>query len=244
MSDMVIKITLDAEALKSGLNEINARLKSVGDGKLSIDASAAEGSVKSVTAALEQSQGSLKGWWKAHQDTISSLSLAYRGVMDVINDGKRLFGGMIAKQVEAEQGMARVTAAVKSTGNAAGYTAEQLKAMAEGWEGSLAIDADEIMNKVTMPLLTFTQVSGEVFEEAQLQIMNMSRALGTDLQGAALQVGKALQDPVAGLTALRKSGVSFSDEQQEVIKNLYETGQAAEAQRMILAELAPPRRSA
>jgi len=237
MSDMVIKITLDAEALKSGLNEVNARLKSVGDGKLSIDASAAEGSVKSVTAALEQSQGSLKRWWAAHRDTISSLSLGYRGVMDVINDGKRLFGGMIAQQVEAEQGMARVTAAVKSTGNAAGYTAEQLKAMADGMEGSLAIDADEIMNKVTTPLLTFTQVSGDVFKEAQLQIMNMSRALGTDLQGAAMQVGKALQDPVEGLTALRRSGVSFSDEQQQVIQDLYETGRAAEAQRMILAEL-------
>lgn len=193
--------------------------------------------VDNLTDKVEKSHLSLKEWFAKNRESMANVSLVYSGFMNVYNDVTRIFGGMIRQQVEAEQGMARVTAAVKSTGNAAGFTAEQLKAMADGMEGSLAIDADEIMNKVTTPLLTFSQVSGEVFKEAQLQIMNMSRGLGTDLQGAAMQVGKALQDPVEGLTALRRSGVSFSDEQQQVIQDLYETGRAAEAQRMILAEL-------
>ncbi len=197
----------------------------------------AENAVVKLGDSIKQAGEKSGSWLARNREGLGQLSLTYSGMMNVYNDVTRLFGGMIRQQVEAEQGMARVGAAVRSTGNAAGYTAEQLKAMAEGWEGSLAIDADEIMNQVTTPLLTFTQVSGAVFEEAQLQIMNMSRALGTDLQGAAMQVGKALQDPVEGLAALRRSGVSFSDEQQEVIKSLYETGQAVEAQRMILAEL-------
>ena len=59
MSDLVIKITLDAEALKSGLNGISARLQKVEGGKLNINESAAESSVKSVTSALEESKGAL-----------------------------------------------------------------------------------------------------------------------------------------------------------------------------------------
>ena len=61
--------------------------------------------------------------------------------------------------------------------------------------------------------------------------------MGGDLQGATLQVGKALQDPTTGMLALRRAGVSFSVSQQEVIKNLQATGDLAGAQSLILAEL-------
>jgi phage-related protein len=58
-----------------------------------------------------------------------------------------------------------------------------------------------------------------------------------DLQGATIQVGKALQDPVRGMTALRRVGVNFSDSQQTLIQRLVDTGHTLEAQRIILAEL-------
>jgi hypothetical protein len=61
--------------------------------------------------------------------------------------------------------------------------------------------------------------------------------MGTDMKGAAIQVGKALQDPVHGISALRRVGVNFNESQVETIKKLVETGQAAKAQGLILAEL-------
>ena len=69
-------------------------------------------------------------------------------------------------------------------------------------------------------------------------MLDLSAATGTSLKGASIQVGKALQDPVRGITALRRVGVSFSDDQTEVIKKLVDTGKTAEAQKLILKELA------
>ena len=53
----------------------------------------------------------------------------------------------------------------------------------------------------------------------------------------ATQLGKALEDPIVGLGALRRVGVSFTDAQKEMIKVLTMTGRKAEAQRIILDAL-------
>ena len=184
--------------------------------KIKADASGAKIELKDLGGEIEVTKEKSESLWQRNREGLASLALVYNGVMSLYNDVTRVFGGMINQQIEAQQGMARVEAAVRSSGAAAGFTADQLKSLAGGLEGAFAIDADEIMNKVTTPLLTFRAVSGEVFEDAQMQILNMSRALGMDLQGAAMQVGKALQDPVEGLTALRRSGVSFTDQQQYI----------------------------
>lgn len=60
---------------------------------------------------------------------------------------------------------------------------------------------------------------------------------GQDLRSSAVQLGKALEDPVQGITALRRVEVSFSASQRELIGTLVETGQVAEAQRLILDAL-------
>ncbi|MFA6662493.1 MAG: hypothetical protein WCS56_05625, partial [Bacilli bacterium] len=82
----------------------------------------------------------------------------------------------------------------------------------------------------------------DVFERTQKAILDMNSVLGDpnnpgSLRSMAVQVGKALNDPILGLTALRRVGVSFSDSQMDVIKNLTETNRLAEAQALILAEL-------
>jgi hypothetical protein len=58
-----------------------------------------------------------------------------------------------------------------------------------------------------------------------------------DLQSAALLVGKALNDPVKGATALQRSGIQLSESQKELIKTFVETGEVAKAQEIIIREL-------
>lgn len=65
----------------------------------------------------------------------------------------------------------------------------------------------------------------------------MSTALGTDMSSASIQLGKALNNPIAGLTALSRAGVSFTEEQKNQIRTLVETGDVLGAQKLILAEL-------
>ncbi|MBV5323217.1 hypothetical protein JZU51_00310 [bacterium] len=67
--------------------------------------------------------------------------------------------------------------------------------------------------------------------------LDLATVLDGDLKGTAIQLGKALNDPVQGLSALRKSGVSFSDDQIAVIKSLQETNRLSEAQTLILDAL-------
>jgi hypothetical protein len=65
----------------------------------------------------------------------------------------------------------------------------------------------------------------------------MSTALGTDMSGASIQLGKALNDPIKGLTALSKAGVSFTQDQKDQIKVLQESGDVLGAQKIILGEV-------
>ena len=53
----------------------------------------------------------------------------------------------------------------------------------------------------------------------------------------AMQLGKALEEPIVGLGALRRVGVSFTEDQKELIKVLDMTGRKAEAQKIILEAL-------
>jgi hypothetical protein len=86
-------------------------------------------------------------------------------------------------------------------------------------------------------LLTFPSVTKDAFTPASSIIADMSTRLGTDLKGSAIQVGKALQDPLKGVTALRRVGVNFSEAQTDIIKKMVEGGKTASAQALILKEL-------
>lgn len=86
-------------------------------------------------------------------------------------------------------------------------------------------------------LLTFTKIGGDVVPRATEAILDLATKMGGDLKGAAVQVGKALNDPIKGIAMLSKVSVQFSDEQQRVITALVETGRLAEAQTVILSEL-------
>jgi hypothetical protein len=65
----------------------------------------------------------------------------------------------------------------------------------------------------------------------------MSVALGEDMSAASIQVGKALNDPIKGVTALQRVGVSFTASQKEQIATLVESGRTMDAQKIILGEL-------
>ena len=65
----------------------------------------------------------------------------------------------------------------------------------------------------------------------------MSPVLGTDASGSAIQLGKALNDPIKGITALTRVGVTFTEQQKDQITTLVESGKTIDAQKIILGEL-------
>jgi len=137
------------------------------------------------------------------------------------------------QQVLAE---AQLNAVLKSTAGVAGVTAKELTNMASALSKQTRF-GDEAIIKAQSLLLTFTKVGKEVFPDAIESILNMSEAMGQDLQQGVIQVGKALNDPILGVTALRRVGVQLSDQQVDLVKKFTETGEIAKAQKIILSEL-------
>lgn len=138
--------------------------------------------------------------------------------------------------IDQEKAEAQLNAVLKSTGKAAGVTAKEAINLSESLMKTTTF-ADEAVLGAENLLLTFTKIGKDIFPDATKIVLDMSTALGQDLKSSAIQVGKALQDPVLGVTALRRVGVNFNNDQKEVIKKLVETGQSAKAQQMILKEL-------
>ena len=146
------------------------------------------------------------------------------------------FKSSVEAAAEAQKVQAQLVATLQSTGFAAGVTADEMIRLSKALQKESTYSDEAILSAQNL-LLTFTKIKKDTMPDAIRAVLDMSTVMGGDLKSSALQVGRALQDPTIGITALRRSGVSFSEAQIEVIKNLVETGRQAEAQRLIIKEL-------
>jgi hypothetical protein len=178
---------------------------------------------------------SLKASWSSLA-TLAGGNLLASGIQMAIGAITNFISGSNAAYAEAEQNQAQLGAVLKSTGEVAGRSKDQLNNMAQSLMNLTGID-DDVITKSEALLLTFTKVRGKIFDEALPAILDLSAALGQDLQKSTIQVGKALNDPIAGLTALKKAGVSFTQDQKEMIKTMQAAGNIVGAQKIILSEL-------
>ncbi len=146
------------------------------------------------------------------------------------------FNSVIAATETQVLAEAQLNAALKSTQGVAGLTAKELTNMASALQKQTRFGDEAIINAQSL-LLTFTKVGKDVFPDAIETILNMSEAMGQDLQQGVIQVGKALNDPVLGVTALRRVGVQLSKQQEQQVKDFVKVGDVAAAQKIILGEL-------
>lgn len=148
----------------------------------------------------------------------------------------RTVGRLLRSFAAQEDAVAKLNQTLKSTKFAAGVSSRELQGLASRMQKLTGI-GDETILSMQGVLLTFTQIKGDVFKDATEAILNISVALGQDLQQSAIQVGKALNDPAKGVSALQRVGIQFTDEQKAMIKQLDKTNQTAKAQAIILKEL-------
>jgi len=141
------------------------------------------------------------------------------------------------------QGAIRQTNAVlTSTGGAANISGQGITDLTDKLSKKTATDQAVIRSGENM-LLTFTNVKNEVgagndiFNQATGTILDMSKALGQDTKSSAIQLGKALNDPIKGVTALQRVGVTFTAQQKDQIKTMVASNNTMGAQKIILAEL-------
>lgn len=147
-----------------------------------------------------------------------------------------LAGKIISATSEQEAAQAQLASALKNVGDAAGASLADLTEKATALQAATTFDDEAIVGSMTR-LITITGGLGENMDRATKSVLNMATRMGGDLDGAALQVGKALAGTAEGITALSRSGVVFTAAEKEMHKALVESGKAAEAQEIILGKL-------
>lgn len=143
---------------------------------------------------------------------------------------------VVAAGGESQKTLAQLNQTLESTNYAAGMTSKELQDLAQSLSETTAYEDDAILKSEAL-LLTFTRIGKEVFPDAQRAILDVASAMGGDLQGATIQVGKALNNPIQGIAALTRVGIQFTEQQKQQIKTMMEANNVAGAQAVILKEL-------
>jgi phage-related protein len=132
--------------------------------------------------------------------------------------------------------MSQTAQVLKSTHDASGMTAQSLDDLSHSLANTTTFSDDTIESGENL-LLTFTGIGKDVFPQVTSTMLDMSQAMGMDTKSAALQLGKALNDPLTGMTALTREGVTFSDAEKKSIQTMMAHNDVAGAQKVMLKEL-------
>ena len=159
---------------------------------------------------------------------------AFFGARAIFRQGQDIVDIMI----EQDKANKKLAQSLIATGHAAGFTAEELGKYASELQDATTFGDDAIKTAQSI-LATFKNIKGEIFKETVLAGLDVATALDqtTSLKEIFVQLGKALNDPIIGITALTRTGISFSDQQKEQIKNLVKANRVMEAQKIIIAEV-------
>ncbi len=207
------------------------------DGKeLDVSLVGGEKQIKKMMKTAEGVSSKMAKW--------SQIATGFNSVLNIANNIMNRLDVAIDKYALQQQAVAKVQQAIESTGKAAGFSANQLERAASQLQAVTTYGDEAILNNASAQLLTFTNIVGENFLRTQKVAMDVATVLSDGPEQAAgrlkdvsIMLGKALNDPVANLSALSRAGIQFSKDQKEVIKNLATTNKLSEAQSIILTEL-------
>lgn len=135
-----------------------------------------------------------------------------------------------------DDAMDQTRAVLQSTGGAAGMTLNDISDLGDELQRQTGIIKTNIVGGENM-LLTFTNIGHSVFPRATKAALDLSVAMKQDMKSSVQQLGKALNDPINMLSSLTRVGVTFTDQQTDMIKTMQEAGDVAGAQGIVLAEI-------
>jgi hypothetical protein len=197
---------------------------------------ATTGSQKSLQT-LEKKVGSIS---KGINRTLGAIGIGLSAAA-FINFTKEAIRGAEAAEI-ADRRLLQVTESMNLFGNAANSVTARLSKFADTQELLTGVQAESI-KQVQATLMTFgdlaksaDEVNGS-FDRATKAALDLAAAGFGSAETNAIQLGKALNDPIKGLTALAKSGVTFTEAEKERIKVLVESNKIGEAQALILAAI-------
>jgi hypothetical protein len=205
-----------------------------------------------VVGESSSAQRAIKDVGKSAEDTTKKtggLSSHLGGLKTLISGGLAIegisklgefFGDSIQGAIDAEKATKVLNNQIKNLGPSGQAAFKDAKKFAEDFGASIGVD-DDAIKPVEAKLASFP----DAFKKGSDGADGMKRSVKAafDLQaigiGSAssniIAIGKAMNDPIKGMTALNKSGVSFSGEQKKQIANYMKQGNLAAAQKILLS---------
>lgn len=145
-------------------------------------------------------------------------------------------GAVAMKGIGAAEEAAAANAKLSQVFESMGLSRNTQEALdyADALSKQIGVD-DEIIKGAQTKLATFSEVSKsvETMGRATSLAADLSAAGFGSMDSAAVLLGKALQDPTKGLSALSRVGVTLSKQQEKQVEHFQKTGQMAKAQAVI-----------
>ena len=192
----------------------------------------AQGDIETFSTKSKKAFNGLKSAGQKLALGLAGVSVAAIAVgKDLLDAGER-----------ASTSNARIDEITKSMGLFGDNTDDvttRLKDLADETARKTGIDQNHI-KQVQATLLTFKDLAwsandvGGNFDRATQAAIDLAAAGFGSAETNAVSLGKALNDPIAGLSALARQGVTFSEAEKEVIATLVESGNTYKAQQLIL----------
>ena len=192
--------------------------------------------LKALGAVSDELSGKMQGMSSGLGPLGAALSalgphgLAAAAAIALVTAGIKASLGAIA---EAEKSVLRLEGVLKANGNTFGLTARQISDYSDELERATFF-TKENFNQAAAVLSTFQIQSRETFKEALSLSADLAEVFGGDVASSAKALGKALQDPTEGLSALGRMGVRFTEDQKNLIESLVESNKTLDAQNVIL----------
>lgn len=170
--------------------------------------------------------------------SLKSTMVGVFGTAAVVAFGKASVGAAL----ESQKATANLEQGFKSMGETTGDAAKAAEAYASSLSKKIGVDDDAIIASQAL-LVTFGSVSNEaarsagVFDRTTTAAADLAAKGFGSMDSNAVLLGKALNDPTAGIAKLGKAGVQFTEAQKKQIKTMQESGDTIGAQKVMLGEL-------
>jgi len=210
-------------------NVVTLEYKGVGD-QLINESKKVSNSVDDVGKKSKKSGSAISSGFKA-----AASGIAAAGIVGLLKN-------MHEEAQEAEKVSNSTAQGIKTMGAESWTSAKAIGELSESISNKIGVDDEAIQSSANL-LLTFGKVRNEVgknndiFNRAVAAAQDLSAKGFGDANSAAKMLGKALNDPIKGMNALSRAGVTLTKGQQDQIKKMVESGNVLGAQKLLLREV-------
>ena len=212
MAESIVTLRVEARNAISSLNRTSQATKTLSQSANGATASltAASTAAKGLGASLAASLGPLLSVGAAFATVSSAIGTFTARERDVaiLNQGLQNFDAGTAQLNELQKAADRL--------------------------GNQTLFNQEEFTRGFNLLTSFRNIGVDSYERVAQAAADIAQVNQVDVSTSFMQLAKALQDPERNLSNLNRSGIAFTKQQTEVIKQLMKTNKTAEAHAMIL----------